>query len=131
MEKKEANDFCRRWLASWSSNNPNSLIRFYSENAFYQDPANPEGLKGHTEILPYLKKLLAANPNWKWEQVEIFPTDNGFVAKWKATILVGLKVITENGVDIVEIDAGKITRNEVYFDRTKWLEALHKAKCSD
>jgi hypothetical protein len=130
MEKKDANDFCKKWLPSWTGNNPTALIKFYSENAFYRDPANTEGLKGVSQILPYFRKLLAANPNWKWEPVEILPTDKGFVAKWKATIPVGTEVIIENGVDIVEMENSKVTRNEVYFDRAKWLEVLRKTKVS-
>jgi hypothetical protein len=130
MRIKEAVSFCESWLKSWTGNDPNVLIKFYADNAFYRDPANTVGLKGLTQILPYFKKLLASNPNWKWEQIEIFPTDKGFVAKWKATIPVGSEVIVENGMDIVEIENGRITRNEVYFDRSKWLEALHKTRTS-
>lgn len=58
----------------------------------------------------------------------MFPTDLGFVAKWKATIPVGKEVITEYGMDIVEIERGKIRRNEVYFDRSSLLDALRKLK---
>jgi hypothetical protein len=128
VKAKEALDFCNKWLPNWTGNNPNALVEFYSENAFYRDPANTDGLTGHSQILPYFKKLLAANPNWRWEPLEIFPTDKGFVAKWKATIPVGSEVIIESGIDIVEMERGKVTRNEVYFDRSKWLEILRKSK---
>jgi ketosteroid isomerase-like protein len=55
-------------------------------------------------------------------------TDLGFVAKWKATIPIRTELITEYGMDIVEIEQGRITRNEVYFDRSSILEALRKRK---
>ena len=58
----------------------------------------------------------------------MFPIDLGFVAKWKVIIPVGAEVITEYGMDIVEIDQGKIRRNEVYFDRSSLLEALRRLK---
>ncbi len=128
MKVNEALDFCSKWLPNWTGNNPTALVRFYSGNAFYRDPANTEGLRGHDQILSYFKKLLAANPNWRWEPLEIFPTDKGFVAKWKATIPVSSEVIIESGMDIVEIERGKVTRNEVYFDRSKWLEILRRSK---
>ena len=38
------------------------------------------------------------------------------------------KKITWICQDIVEIESGKITRNEVYFDRTKLLSAIRKLK---
>ena len=127
MELNEAVDFCNRWLSSWTGNKPDELIKFYSLNAFYSDPAVPEGLTGHKQILPYFKKLLDVNPKWKWEHKEIFLTEKGFNLKWKATIPIGDIIITEFGLDIVEIADAAVTRNEVYFDRTKLLKALKKS----
>jgi ketosteroid isomerase-like protein len=128
MERDEILDFCSKWLPAWQGNRPDDLIGFYSDDALYVDPANKKGLKGRDQILPYFGKLLAANPNWKWEPIEVFPTDAGFVAKWKATIPVGREVITEYGMDLVEVGGGRITRNEVYFDRSNLLEALRKLR---
>jgi len=128
MEREEILNFCGRWLRAWQGDRPGDLIEFYSDDALYIDPANKKGLKGRDQILPYFKKLLAANPNWKWEPIEVFPTDLGFVAKWRASIPVGKEVITEYGMDIVEIERGKIRRNEVYFDRSSLLDALRKLK---
>jgi hypothetical protein len=128
MKREEILDFCGRWLPAWEGNRPEELIGFYSDDALYVDPARKIGLKGRDQILAYFKKLLAANPSWKWELVELFPTDLGFVAKWKATIPVGTEVLTEYGMDIVEIERGRIRRNEVYFDRSSLLRALRKLK---
>ena len=94
MKRAEILDFCDKWLPAWERNRPEDLIGFYSDDALYIDPANKEGLKGRDQIFPYFKKLLAANPNWKWVPVEVFPTDIGFVAKWKATIPIGAELIT-------------------------------------
>jgi hypothetical protein len=123
MELKAAEELCSRWLPAWTGNQPEKLIEFYSMDAFYSDPVRREGFKGHAEILPYFKRLLARNPDWKWEAVEIFPTEKGFTAKWKATIPAGNTTVIEYGVDIVEVTSGKVTRNEVYFDRAALLKA--------
>jgi hypothetical protein len=104
------------------------LIEFYSEDALYVDPANKDGLNGRGQIFPYFQKLLAANPNWKWETVQLFPTDLGFVVKWKATIPIGAETVTEYGLDIVNVEGERITRNEVYFDRSQLLETIKKLK---
>ena len=130
MKRDETLGFCGRWLRAWEGNNPEDLIQFYSEDALYIDPANKDGLKGRNRILLYFKKLLAANPNWKWEAIELFPTELGFVVKWKASIPVGRETITEFGMDIVDMEQGRITRNEVYFDRSRLLEALSSLKDS-
>ena len=128
MKKEEILNFCGKWLPAWEGNRPDYLIEFYSDSALYIDPANKQGLKGRSQILSYFRNLLAANPSWKWEPVEVLATDLGFVAKWKATIPIGTELITEYGMDIVEIEQGRITRNEVYFDRSSILEALRKRK---
>ena len=123
----EIKQFCELWLAAWTGNRPLSLIEFYSKDSFYQDPANPDGLKGHSEILPYFTRLLAVNPKWEWQIDEVFSIKKGFVLKWKAIIPVGKTLIRESGLDIVELEEEKIVRNEVYFDRTTWLKALREA----
>ena len=129
MNKEEIIKFCEKFLPAWTGNQPEELIKFYDKNAFYLDPAKPDGLKGHKQILPYFKKLLALNPDWVWEAVEIFPSsEHCFTAKWKATIPVGPEVVIENGIDIIEVVGGKITRNEVYFDRSKLLSIISKLK---
>ena len=106
-------DFCDQWLAAWTGNQPEKLLTFYDENAFYLDPAQPKGLKGHAEIRPYFEKLLSWRPDWSWKRLEIFPTEKGFTLKWEAKIPTAGEVVTKIGVDIVELKDGKIVRNEV------------------
>jgi hypothetical protein len=128
MNERDALEFCAEWLSAWTGNQPDKLIDFYAKDAFYRDPANREGLKGHGEILPYFGRLLEMNPDWNWEATEVFPTKHGFVLKWKAEIPVGSNTIVEEGMDIVELMFRKISRNEVYFDRADWLEAIRETK---
>lgn len=117
MEQEPLKDFCKRWLASWSGNRPDELIAFYDPAAYYQDPAFPQGLKGHGEILPYFKKLLAKNPDWRWSMQSIFPVMEGFVLKWRAEIpRDGKSAAICEGMDLVLLRGRIIVRNEVYFD---------------
>ncbi|MGY5854559.1 MAG: nuclear transport factor 2 family protein [Candidatus Thorarchaeota archaeon] len=128
MNKDELFEFCRKWLATWTGNQPDKLIKFYTDDALYIDPANKEGLKGHDEILRYFERLLAVYEEWVWQPIEVFPIETGVIVKWKCTIPVGQDIIDEVGMDIVELDGKKITRNEVYFDRTRLIAALEKSK---
>lgn len=116
--------FCNEWLNTWTGNRPNALLAYYTEDAFYLDPAYPNGLSGKKEIAPYFEKLLSRNPDWHWQAVEIFNTEKGFTLKWKATIPVKGTLIDIYGLDIVEMKGQRISRNEVYFDRVKWLEMM-------
>lgn len=122
----EIQEFCVKWLDAWTGNKPLELIQFYTKDCVYVDPANPQGLRGHAEVLPYFTKLLAANPLWQWKIDELFPIPTGFILKWNAKIPIDDNLIMESGLDIVELDERKIIRNEVYFDRTNWLKALRK-----
>jgi hypothetical protein len=119
-------EFCRQWLPSWTGNEPEALLQFYTENAYYSDPAHPEGLNGKEQLREYFIKLLQANPNWIWEPVEVYPTLRGFTLKWRVVIPVAKRKLVEYGMDIVELEDGKISRNEVYFDRSRWLGFLPK-----
>ena len=127
MNDKELENYCISWLKDWTGNKADKLINWYHDDAYYQDPAFPKGLKGHTQIFPYFKKLLELNPRWEWSLDEIYDTSKGFVLKWKAIIPIKDKILTEYGMDIVELKDGKIIRNEVYFDRVRWLNLLQSS----
>ena len=124
MELKKAKDFCNQWLPAWTGNKPELLISFYSEDAFYSDPFIPKGLKGNEKILAYFRKFISYYPDWKYEQVEIFSTENGFTLKWKVSLPINNDTVVEYGVDIVEISNDKIIRNEVYFDTASLLRSI-------
>jgi hypothetical protein len=115
--------FCQRWLEAWTGNRPEELIKYYSPDAQYRDPARPQGLVGREALLGYFRRLLAANPAWVWVPLEVQATERGCWLKWRATIPTERGEVVEEGLDLVELRDGKITRNEVYFDRTSLLAA--------
>ncbi len=129
MNLQEAEALAEKWLPLWTGNQPEALAAVYSENVFYRDPAKPEGIKGRPALLGYFRKLLAANPHWRWFAVELIPTEKGVTAKWRAEIPVAEELVEEYGLDIVEVDNdGLICRNEVYFDRAALLAAIARAR---
>jgi hypothetical protein len=120
MTREQARAFAARWLPAWTGNDPERLASFYSDDVLYLDPAMPEGVRGKSALLDYFRKLLAYNPEWIWTQIEAFPMEGGFLNKWRATVPVGQKTVEIVGVCTVQLDdAGKIRRNEVFFDRTE------------
>lgn len=129
MSPAAAAQFAQRWLPAWSGNDPERLAAFYSDDALYVDPGIPAGARGKAELLAYFRKLLAHNPNWVWTQLEAIPLEDGFLNKWLAKIPVGAKTLEIVGVCLVQLDAaGKIRRNEVYFDRTELLAEIVRYK---
>jgi hypothetical protein len=125
MTKEEGKAFTSQWLPAWTGNQPEKLVEFYTEDAFYLDPVVPGGIRGRAALLAYFQKLLAKNPNWVWTNIEVmFPTESGFLNKWRAAIPVGGQVIECVGVCTVELRDNRISRNEVYFDRSRLLSAM-------
>jgi len=125
LSADEAAAFAQRWLPAWTGNDPEKLAAFYSDDALYVDPGIPRGARGKGEVLAYFRKLLSHNPNWVWTQLEAIPLADGFLNKWLAKIPVGAKTLEIVGVCLVQLDAaGKIRRNEVYFDRTELLAEI-------
>ena len=129
MTADDARFFAADWLPAWTGNNPELLASFYSDDAFYSDPAIPEGVQGKTALLAYFSKLLRRNPDWVWTQIEAIPMNEGFLNKWNAKVPVGETTLNIVGVCFVQFDdASKIRRNEVYFDRHDLLEAMKSIK---
>jgi hypothetical protein len=128
MNLNDAIDFCNKWLPSWSGNNPEALLEFYASDAFYLDPTVKNGLRGHGQMKIYFSKLLKNNPHWQWNHEEVFPTEKGFNLKWRAVIPVGDATMIEYGMDIVEMQNNKISRNEVFFDTHALLNAINSIK---
>ena len=129
LSAMEAKELAERWLPAWTGNDPGLLASFYSEDVQYLDPAIPHGIKGKAALLAYFRKLLAYNPKWVWRQIEGIPMEGGFLNKWVAQIPVGSKTLDIVGVCFVQLDAaGKIRRNEVFFDRAQLLAEIESAR---
>ena len=129
LTAEEAREFAERWLPAWTGNDPERLAAFYSEDAFYLDPGVPEGVHGKDALLAYFTKLLAYNPDWVWTQREAIPMEDGFLNLWHAAIPVGGETLEVEGACLVQLDeAGKIRRNEVYFDRSELLRKVAAAR---
>ena len=122
---------CDGWFAAWTGNDPERLLGHYSEGCVYVDPARPMGVRGHAELRPYFTRLLGANPDWVWTRRELHPLreGSGFVVLYEARIpLPGQEPLVERGMDLVMLDdAGRIARNEVFFDLSRWLARLGRA----
>jgi hypothetical protein len=128
MQKSDGRDFCVQWLDAWSKQQLVRLCEMYADHTIYIDPSKPDGIHGKDALKVYFQKLFVAFPKWAWTLERYFPIETGFIVKYRATIQVGPDQISFFGMDIVELEWGKIIRNEVYFDRSTWLAALKPSK---
>ena len=127
LTESEAREFASRWLPAWSGNDPERLASFYTEDAFYCDPAVPDGIEGRDALLGYFRKLLARYPDWVWTNVGAVPIEDGFLNRWHARVPDQGGAVEFDGVCTVQLRDGLIRRNEVYFDRTPLLAAARQA----
>ncbi len=124
LDAEEARAFAARWLPAWTGNDPERLVSFYAPDVYYSDPALAHGVRGRDALLAYFRQLLARNPKWIWTHRGSLPLEDGFLNEWHASIPAGASVIEIDGVCTVQLRAGLIHRNEVYFDRSALLAAL-------
>lgn len=124
LDADAARAFAERWLPAWTGNDPQRLASFYSQDAFYLDPAVPEGVRGREALTAYFRRLLARNPAWVWRHEGSIPLLDGFLNLWHATIPAGDRVVEARGVCSVQLRDGLIYANRVYFDRSGLLEAM-------
>ncbi|ATL46187.1 hypothetical protein COR50_02830 [Chitinophaga caeni] len=127
---QDMHTFVSSWLEAWSdTEKPGAAARvanFYRDDCRYKDPGNPATIMGKVALENYLTSLLALNKGWKWTLRELIPIDGGCVVRWQAKIPVQQEIVSLEGMDLLQMEEGKIKYNEVYFDRTTWLKALKK-----
>ena len=128
MSADEARAFAERWLPAWTGNDPEGLAAFYTDDAFYSDPAIPEGVSGKADLLRYFAALLGRFPDWVWTHVEALPLEGGFLNFWRATIPIAGRELVCEGVCTVQLRDGLIASNRVYFDRSELLVAIAEAE---
>ena len=124
FDAERAQSFASQWLPAWTGNRPELLVSFYTEDAFYSDPAIPDGVRGREALLSYFTKLLRRNPEWVWVHRGSIPIADGFLNQWHASIPVGPRTVEVGGVCTAQLRDGRIYSNEVFFDRSDLLQAI-------
>ena len=122
LDAAAARAFAERWLPAWTGNRPGLLVSYYTDDAYYADPAIPDGVRGRDALLAYFTKLLARYPDWVWTHRGSMPLADGFLNEWHATIPVGDQVVEVDGVCTVQLRGERIYANRVFFDRSALLE---------
>jgi hypothetical protein len=105
----------RDWLLAWSDKDVPRLLRFYSADVQYRDPAVPAGIVGQDALRTYLTQLFASTPPMWYEPETVWAIDGGFCGRWFCTIDLGNgKRGRMRGFDLCRLENGLIAENEVY-----------------
>jgi hypothetical protein len=130
LDAAAARAFAEQWLPAWTGNQPDRLVSFYTDDAFYADPAIPQGVRGREALRAYFATLLAHNPQWVWTHTGSTPLADGFLNRWHASIPVGPQCVDVDGVCTVQLRDDRIYANEVFFDRSPLLTAIATLKAT-
>lgn len=108
------------FLAAWNEQDVEKVVACYTPGVAYRDPNTRGEVQGADALRKYLSKLFQS---WKmhWSLRSLYPLSdrNGAAVLWHAVIQkTGADARAEvDGMDLVLLEGGCISRNEVYFDR--------------
>jgi ketosteroid isomerase-like protein len=107
-------------IDAWNAHDVEAVVACYSDDVVYVDPNTRAAVEGSDAMRRYLTKLFA---RWEmhWTVKELFPfaDRDGSAALWRASLTARSsgESVGVDGMDLILIEGGKVSRNEVYFDR--------------
>ncbi len=120
MDQEEVLTLIESILSAWNSQDVDKVVSCYTQDCVYRDPNTRGAVEGQEALRRYLTRLFE---RWKmhWSMREFFPfaDGSGGAFLWHAglTPASGGKTAEIDGMDLAVIREGKLSRNEVYFDR--------------
>jgi ketosteroid isomerase-like protein len=120
MDELEA--IARKAIEAWNTHDVDQVLACYTPDLVYLDPNTRGELRGADAFRSYLGALFSA---WKmeWRLRHVYPLSGalGAAATWTATLEPrggAHPAVRVAGMDLALVQAGRIARNEVYFDRS-------------
>jgi ketosteroid isomerase-like protein len=120
MDREEAMTLIESILSAWNSQDVDKVVSCYTRDCVYRDPNTRGAVEGQEALRRYLTRLFE---RWKmhWSLREFFPFADGsggaFLWHAQLTPASGGKTAEIDGMDLAVVREGKLSRNEVYFDR--------------
>ncbi len=111
MNVTELKAFNAAWLQAWTDKDIPRIAAMYAPDCQFMDAGTAQGLQGQAALVGYLEKMFPAMPDWTYSADELWPIAGGFCARWFCTFASGRRL---RGFDFVQLQDGKIARNEVY-----------------
>jgi uncharacterized protein (TIGR02246 family) len=121
MDRDKMLTLAEAFLAAWNSQDVERVLGVYTEDVNYIDPNTRGAIHGREAMRRYLTKLFAAwKMTWSLREAALFEGGEGCTVLWHATFqrADGGPVVEADGMDLVEVQGDRISRNEVCFDRS-------------
>lgn len=111
-------------LAAWNEQAVDKVLSCYTEDCVYLDPNTRGPVVGREALRRYLTKLFGRwRMRWSRRETFLLADGSGTAFLWHAelTPAAGGKTAEIDGMDLALVRDGKLSRNEVYFDRMRLL----------
>lgn len=116
--------FAQGWTEAWDSQNIDSILTFYTEDAFYEDVPSVENgwgppSRGQQMIRESLSEMFEEMPDLGFKFISVFCADDHMAVEW---IMTGTRYREYSGrfsiraVSIIKLKEGKIDSVSDYYD---------------
>jgi ketosteroid isomerase-like protein len=123
-------DLADQFLAAWNSQEIERVLACYSPDFEYRDPNTRGPVRDADGMRRYLAKLFRHwRMHWMVREAQLFDNREGCMVLWRANFVrqdTGASMDVD-GIDFVELRDGRISRNEVCFDRAQLAPLLQAA----
>ena len=116
----EAERLSQRVLSAWNVQDVEGVVACYTEDCVYLDPNTRGPVVGHDALRRYLTKLFACwRMHWSRRKAFLLADGSGTAFLWHAELTPagGGRTAEVDGMDLALVRDGRLSRNEVYFDR--------------
>ena len=127
MDRQEMLHLAEKFLSAWNTQEVDRVADCYTADVEYRDPNTRGAVRGQESLRRYLGRLFSAwEMSWSLREAYLFEDGNGCAVLWHATLRRpgGEREVELDGMDFVEVADHRISRNEVWFDRSKLAPLL-------
>ena len=117
----------QRAIEAWNTHEVDRVLECYTDDLVYRDPNTRGEVRGAAAFGRYLGKMFALwEMHWHVDRVYPFSDAEGAAALWTATLKFrnGGEPVPVAGMDLTLVRDGRLSRNEVFFDRVAISELL-------
>jgi ketosteroid isomerase-like protein len=131
MDRDEVLALSEKFLAAWNEQDVEKTVNCYTEDCLYLDPNTRGHVEGRDALRRYLTRLFQKwTMHWTLREFHSFGGEKGGAFLWHASLtpVAGGPTAEIDGMDLVQLEGGRLKRNEVYFDRMSLFTARVEAE---
>jgi steroid delta-isomerase-like uncharacterized protein len=125
------------WAMAWSSidnKDPERLLALFADDCVYEDVTLGLVARGKEELRSFVSRAFAAIPDFKYGVTSRFAASQWAVIEWVMSgthtgdfpgmPATGKRFSSVRGASILELEAGKIRRESVYWDTATFMKQV-------